>query len=105
MTNQGGYNWSYNSSIESNFSLKYFYRIGSGLKLEVCHYSNPRLLFHIAVNQNYSTKAEDEYVIRGNDVLMKCKIPSFVSDYISVVGWIDNDFKEILSQQAVDSKI
>ena len=57
------------------------------------------------MSQDYTTKAEDEYVIRGNDVLMKCKIPSFVSDYISVVGWIDNDLKEILSQQAVDSKI
>ena len=56
------------------------------------------------MSQDYTTKAEDEYVIRGNDVLMKCKIPSFVSDYISVVGWIDNDLKEILSQQAVDSK-
>ena len=57
------------------------------------------------MSQDYTTKAGDEYDIRGNDVLMKCKIPSFVSDYISVVGWIDNDLKEILSQQAVDSKI
>ena len=69
------------------------------------HYSHQRFLLHSAVSQDYTTKAEDEYVIRGNDVLMKCKIPSFVSDYISVVGWIDNDLKEILSQQAVDSKI
>ena len=44
----------------------------------------------IAVNQVYSTKAEDEYVIKGNDVLMKCKIPSFVSDFVEVVGWIEN---------------
>ena len=38
------------------------------------------------MNQNYTTKAEDEYVIRGNDVIVKCKVPSFVSDYIQVVA-------------------
>jgi hypothetical protein len=57
-----------------------------------------------AVNQNYSTKAEDEYVIRGNDVLIKCKIPSFVSDFVAVSGWVDETLKEILPQPAVDSK-
>ena len=56
------------------------------------------------MNQNYTTKAEDEYVIRGNDVIVKCKVPSFVSDYIQVVAWMDNDFAEILPQQIVDSK-
>ena len=61
-------------------------------------------LFDAAVNQNYTTTAEDEYVIRGNDVLMKCKIPSFVSDYVIVVGWLDNDLKEILPHQVADSK-
>ena len=48
------------------------------------------------MSQRYSTKAEDEYVIKGNDVLMKCKIPSFVSDYVAVVGWIDSDQNPIL---------
>jgi hypothetical protein len=61
-------------------------------------------LSFLAVNQNYTTKAEDEYVIRGNDVLLKCKIPSFVSDYVTVEGWIDNELNQILPQQIVDSK-
>ena len=54
--------------------------------------------FHcfLAVSQEYSTKAEDEYVIKGNDVLIKCKIPSFVADFVQVIGWIDNDHKPIL---------
>ena len=50
----------------------------------------------LAVSQEYSTKAEDEYVIKGNDVLIKCKIPSFVADFVQVIGWIDNDHKPIL---------
>ena len=62
------------------------------------------MFFCVAVNQNYTTKAEDEYVIRGNDVIVKCKVPSFVSDYIQVVAWMDNDLAEILPQQIVDSK-
>ena len=49
----------------------------------------------LAVNQEYSTKAEDEYVIQGNDVLVKCKIPSFVADFVSVVGWIDDKLKPL----------
>ncbi len=63
-----------------------------------------KILSILAVNQNYTTKAEDEYVIRGNDVLLKCKIPSFVSDYVTVEGWIDNEHNQILPQQIVDSK-
>ena len=44
-----------------------------------------------AVSQEYSSKAEDEYVIHGNDVLVKCKIPSFVADFVSVSGWVSSD--------------
>ena len=44
----------------------------------------------IAVNQNYETEADNEYVILGNTALVKCEIPSFVSDLIQVVGWEDN---------------
>ena len=45
----------------------------------------------LVVRQNYTTQAEDEYVIKGNDVLMKCKIPSFVTDQMSVINWIDEE--------------
>jgi len=44
------------------------------------------------VIQNYVTEAENEYVIRGNTAIIKCKIPSFVADFVSVDAWIaDND--------------
>ena len=49
------------------------------------------------VSQEYSTKAEDEYVIVGNDVLMKCKVPSFVSDQVTVINWIDNQGETLYS--------
>ena len=37
------------------------------------------------------TESDNEYVILGNDALMKCEIPSFVSDLVEVQSWIDNE--------------
>lgn len=45
----------------------------------------------IVVSQYYVTEAENEYVIRGNSAVMKCKIPSFVADFVYVETWIDSD--------------
>lgn len=40
------------------------------------------------VTQFYMTEAENEYVIKGNSAIMKCKIPSFVADFVYVEAWI-----------------
>ena len=32
-----------------------------------------------------------ESVIVGNDAVFKCSIPSFVSDFVSVVSWLDSE--------------
>ena len=32
-----------------------------------------------------------EYVLLGNDVIFKCKIPSFVDDLVNIINWVDND--------------
>lgn len=48
------------------------------------------LNFSVA-NQMFKTSSIEEYVIVGNDALMKCIIPSFVSDWVSVVGWEDSE--------------
>lgn len=47
--------------------------------------------FFSVVTQYYVTEAENEYVIRGNAAVMKCKIPSFVADFVSVVAWVADD--------------
>ncbi len=41
------------------------------------------------MNQPYTTKATEEYVILGNDAIVACKVPSFVADFVDVVGWVD----------------
>lgn len=43
------------------------------------------------VPQPYEAEADNEYVIRGNAALMKCEVPSFVSDFVSVEMWMDSN--------------
>ena len=43
------------------------------------------------VSQEYTTYISPVQVIRGNDVLVKCDIPSFVTDFVSVAEWVDNE--------------
>lgn len=49
--------------------------------------------FSAVVSQFYVTEAENEYVIRGNAAVMKCKIPSFVADFVLIDAWIADDGK------------
>ena len=44
----------------------------------------------------------ETYAITGNDAIIKCEVPSFVTDLVSVTGWTDssdlaNVQREILS--------
>lgn len=32
-------------------------------------------------------------MIRGNSAVLKCKIPSFVADFVSVQSWVDSEGK------------
>lgn len=43
------------------------------------------------VTQDYSIYMSPTHVIRGNDVLLKCDIPSFVSDFVIVTEWVDSE--------------
>ena len=46
------------------------------------------------MHQSYQTGPIDEYVILGNDAIVKCTIPSFVADFVSVIGWVDSEGSE-----------
>lgn len=37
------------------------------------------------------TEPENDYVIRGNAAIVRCKIPSFVSDFVQVESWVMED--------------
>lgn len=45
---------------------------------------------YTVVQQFYQSEVNNEYVIRGNAAVLKCSIPSFVADFVSVVAWHDD---------------
>lgn len=57
----------------------------------------------IVVTQFYMTEAENEYVIKGNSAIMKCKIPSFVADFVHVEAWINAEDGTELTQHSSQS--
>nr|XP_031842375.1 Down syndrome cell adhesion molecule-like protein Dscam2 isoform X1 [Nomia melanderi] len=57
------------------------------------------------VHQYYQSEVNNEYVIRGNAAILKCSIPSFVAEFVQVVGWQDDqgnffnpDEKKVVAQ-------
>lgn len=49
----------------------------------------------VVVSQVYDTDVNKEYVIRGNAAVLKCQVPSFVADFVTVVSWhtdLNEDF-------------
>ena len=51
----------------------------------------------LVASQPYRAAVPEESVILGNDVVIKCKIPSFVADFVSVVGWVDSEGSTFLA--------
>ncbi len=47
------------------------------------------------MGQTYASDVSPEYVMAGNEALFKCKLPSFVADFVSVVNWIDSDSNSV----------
>lgn len=50
------------------------------------------------VQQQYDTEVNNEYVIRGNSAILKCSIPSFVADFVTVVSWHESGNSFILGE-------
>jgi hypothetical protein len=43
------------------------------------------------VNQIFEADILPEYVIRGNTGILKCNIPSFVTEFVHVDAWISDE--------------
>lgn len=52
---------------------------------------NAQFGIYAVVNQKYEAEILTEYVIRGNVGILKCSIPSFVTDFVQVESWISSD--------------
>ncbi|XP_017467251.1 PREDICTED: Down syndrome cell adhesion molecule-like protein Dscam2 isoform X36 [Rhagoletis zephyria] len=49
------------------------------------------------VPQSHTVNVMDEAVLRGNSAILKCHIPSFVADFISVASWVEDEEREIFT--------
>ena len=52
------------------------------------------------VSQEYTTRANDVYVIIGNSALVKCEVPSFVADFVYIFSWVNNEGEEYFSSNS-----
>lgn len=85
----------------------HFYELGIGIHMgwatifkdiiRTCYFLMIFRLFNLflftfkpVVAQSYEVEADNEYVIRGNSAVMKCEVPSFVSDFVVVENWQDS---------------
>ncbi|XP_051153602.1 cell adhesion molecule Dscam2 isoform X27 [Leptopilina boulardi] len=50
------------------------------------------------VMQFYDTDVNKEYAIRGNSAVLKCVVPSFVADFVTVLSWHTDQGEEFVRQ-------
>lgn len=48
-------------------------------------------LFYTVVQQFYQSRVIDEFVLKGNTGILKCLVPSFVTDFVQIEAWIADD--------------
>ena len=96
-------NWIDNDGIEyfpsnnhngTQIQKNNFEEMGHSKKQFLEPFKKLKIIFFAVVAQTYTTDANKNYVILGNSALVKCEIPSFVADFVSVVSWLDNDGME-----------
>ncbi|XP_066154117.1 cell adhesion molecule Dscam1 isoform X2 [Euwallacea fornicatus] len=56
------------------------------------------------IKQDYDVQVHDEYVIAGNTAVLKCKIPNYVSDYVMVTSWVQDENVNIYPNTDIGGK-
>ena len=59
------------------------------------------VFFAAVITIDYEVDVFKETVIRGNDAILKCQIPSFISDLVTVDSWVDSRGNDIRLNDAV----
>ena len=78
--------------------LRLFYFLGKrGLGEDTCHHQSGSHIFLLVAAQPYHVTVPDDSVIVGNDVVIRCNIPSFVTDFLSVTAWVTSEGSEFQS--------
>lgn len=60
------------------------------------------IFYFLVVQQSFEIRVIDEFILLGNSAIMKCLLPSFVTDFVQVVSWLildDDESTEISISQ------
>ncbi|XP_044018818.1 Down syndrome cell adhesion molecule-like protein Dscam2 isoform X22 [Aphidius gifuensis] len=56
------------------------------------------------VVQYYEAEVVSEYCLKGNAAIIKCTIPSFVAEFVSVESWVGSDGSKYIASDDYDGK-
>ncbi|KAJ8676042.1 hypothetical protein QAD02_011828, partial [Eretmocerus hayati] len=56
------------------------------------------------VRQKYEVQVRDAYVLSGNTGVLRCEIPAFVKEYVSVTSWVQDSAFNIYPTPDSDGK-
>ncbi|GFS50140.1 down syndrome cell adhesion molecule-like protein Dscam2 [Nephila pilipes] len=59
---------------------------------------------HAVVQQKFIPQVYDDYVIRGNTAVLRCHLPSFVREYVTLDSWLIDDDVVLKSTDIEDDK-
>ena len=62
-----------------------------------------KIKLFLVASQSYNTYVTPEEVIAGNDAIVKCTIPSFVIDFVSITAWVDSEGFQHLANNVASS--
>lgn len=57
------------------------------------------------MSQSYTVNLWEENVLRGNAAILKCHIPSFVTEYVTVTSWIISEEDKDELEISLDSEV
>ena len=75
----------------------------AGQREDTCHqriwesFPTGSHIFLLVAAQAYHVTVPDDSVIVGNDAVIRCNIPSFVTDFLSVTAWVTSEGSEFQS--------
>lgn len=51
--------------------------------------------FLTVMPQRYAVEMHDEFVLKGNTAVLKCHVPGFVKEYVTVESWIKEPMENV----------
>ena len=60
-------------------------------------WGSPIMMLNSVAGHHYETRVADAFVVASNDALLSCSLPSFASEYLSVLAWVTSEGLEVSS--------